>query len=98
MRYRVSFRKRFNYEGEPVDHPAEALSLPEGVVQEALIVEQEEAPAIHSQEVMDEDDNFLSLGVEVWEFEVTPGREQEFLLAVRNSERALEFQEIDEAA
>jgi hypothetical protein len=98
MRYKVSFRKRFNAEGEPADRPIEAVSFPEGVVQEALIVEQEEPPAIHSQGVMDEDDSFLSLGIEAWEFEVTPGREEEFLHAIRNSERALAYQEIDEAA
>ena len=36
MRYRVSFRKRFNAEGEPTEHPVHSLSLPAGVVQEAL--------------------------------------------------------------
>ena len=101
MRYKVSFRKRFDAEGNPVDHPVQSLSLPDGVVQEALISELEDPPAMHVQENMDEDDNFLSLGVEVWEFEVTPGREGEFVHAIENSRTALEYEEInpaDEAA
>src|SRR6266542_1916368 len=98
MRYKVNFRKRFNAVGEAADHPVEALSLPEGVVQEALLVESEQPQTSHSQEQMDEDDNFLSLGTEAWEFDVAPGREGEFIHALKNSRTALEYEEIDETS
>jgi hypothetical protein len=99
MRYKVSFRKRFNVAGEPVDHPIESLSLPDGVVEEALIVESEEPVNLHVEERMEEDDDFLSLGTEVWEFEIAPGREGEFLHALEISRTALEYEEVnDEAA
>jgi hypothetical protein len=101
MRYKVTFRKRFNADGEDMEHPVESLSFPDGVVEEALIVESEEPPSLHVEEHMDEDDDFLSLGTEVWEFEVTPGREGEFLHVIENSRTALEYEELsseDEAA
>jgi len=98
MRYKVSFRKRFNAKGEPIEHPVDSLSVPEGVVQEALIVETEEPPSLHTGENMEEDDDFLSLRVEVWEFDIAPGREEEFLHALRNSRTALEYEVIDETS
>ena len=90
---------RFNAEGERIEHPnpLDSLSVPEGVVREALIVETEEPPSLHTGEAMEEDDDFLSLGVEVWEFEIAPGREEEFVHSLRNSRTALEYEQIDEA-
>jgi len=95
MRYKVSFRKRFNVAGEAIDHPIQSLSLPDGVVEEALIVESEEPVNLHVEERMEEDDDFLSLGTEVWEFEIAPGREQEFLHALEISRTALEYEEVN---
>lgn len=97
MRYKVSFRKRVNADGDATEHPVRALSLPEGVVEEALIVESEEPPSLHEQDHMDEDDDFLNIGIEVWEFAVTAGREDEFIHALKNSRTALEYVAIDEA-
>ena len=61
MRYRVTFAKRFESDGEAsrID-PTKFLDLPEGVVQEKDIVETLEPESMHSQEVMDEDDAFLA--------------------------------------
>ena len=36
---------------------------------------------------MDEDDAFLSIGTEVWEYEITDGREQEFIEALERHRR-----------
>lgn len=99
MRYKVSFRKRFTQEGEAAEHPVVSLSLPDGVVQEALIVESELPGNLHVEERMEEDDDFLSLGTEAWEFDITPGREAEFIQALERSQTALEYEEVnDEAA
>jgi hypothetical protein len=94
--YKVTFRKRFNAEGEPADDPASFVQVGDGVVMDARVAEQTEPAAIHPQEVMDEDDNYLSLGTEVWEYDVTDGREQEFVDALRNSRMVLDYETVDD--
>ncbi len=54
----------------------------DGVVLNAAKAEVIEPAGLHSQEVMDEDDAFLSIGTEVWEYEVADGRQQEFIDAL----------------
>jgi hypothetical protein len=66
------------------------------VVIDARVAELMEPPSVHPQEVLDEDDNFLSLGTEVWEYEVADGREQEFEDALRNSRMVIDFETVDE--
>lgn len=94
--YKVTFRKRFNTDLEPADDPASFVRVADGVVSDARVAEQTEPAASHPQEVMDEDDSFLSLGAEVWEYEVVDGREQEFLDALRNSRMVMEYEKVDE--
>lgn len=53
-------------------------------------------PALHSQDTLDEDDNFESLGTETWEYEVAGGREKEFVDALENSRMVLQYEEIEE--
>lgn len=98
MRYKVNFQKRFGPDGKPELNPMDSLNLPEGLVCEALIAESETPPSLHSEERIEEDDDFLSLGTEAWEFEIAPGREQEFLNILRDSGVALEYEELGDAA
>lgn len=96
MKYKVTFRKRFNREGEPSDNPSQLVSVPDGVIQDATVIERFEPPSTHVEERLEEDDDFLAFGTEVWEYDVTEGREQEFKDALVNSEVVLEFEEIQE--
>ncbi|MDQ2900368.1 MAG: hypothetical protein M3Y07_11295 [Acidobacteriota bacterium] len=95
MRYRVTFRKRFNEKGVGSDSPAEFLNLSDGVVQDALFVERFAPDSLHGEEHMEEDDDFLAFGSEVWEYDVAPGREDEFKFEVKNSQVAMECEEIE---
>ena len=94
--YKVTFRKRFNADGAPADDPASFVRVSDGVVVDARVAEQTEPGAMHPQEVMDEDDNYLSLGTEVWEYEVADGRDQEFVDALRNSRMVLDYETVDD--
>lgn len=96
MKYKVTFRKRFNREGEPSDSPNQLVSVADGVIEGAELVERVEPPSTHVEERMEEDDDFLAFGTEVWEYDVTEGREQEFKDALVNSEVVIEFEEIPE--
>jgi hypothetical protein len=96
MRYQVTFRKRFNHEGDGSDSPQTLLNLPDGVVEEGVMVEQIQPDSVHVEENMEEDDDFLPFGSEVWEFEVTDGREKEFEQALEETGVVLEYDQIDE--
>jgi len=99
MKYQVTFRERSDAEGKPTENPPSFLEpeLVDGVVQDAVFVQRIEPEAIHSQEVMDEDDAFLSIGTEVWEYDVAEGREQEFIDALKNSQMVVEYEALDDA-
>jgi hypothetical protein len=45
---------------------------------------------------MDEDDAFLAIGTEVWEYEVASGREQEFIDSLELSEKVLQYEQVDD--
>lgn len=94
MKYKVTFRKRFNRHGEPSDTPTALVSPPDGVIQDAAFVQSLEPPSIHAPEDMEEDDDFLAFGTETWMYDVTPGREDEFKHALVNSEVVLEYEEV----
>jgi hypothetical protein len=94
-RYRVTFRKRFNARGAGSDAPVRLVSPPDGVIQDEVFVERDEPPSLHVQGVMDEDDDFMAFGTEVWEYEVADGREQEFEDELVNSEVVLEYEKME---
>jgi hypothetical protein len=100
MRYRVAFEKRFQSDGdESVLDPSSELDvyLADGVVASKAFVERFEPEALHSQEVLDEDDAFLGLaGSEIWEYDVVDQRATEFEDAIRNSQMVMEFEVVDE--
>jgi hypothetical protein len=45
---------------------------------------------------MDEDDSFLSMGTEVWEYDIADGREREFLDALKNSKMVVEYEALED--
>ena len=96
MRYRVTYRKRFNREGGEADAPQTFLSVADGVVVDSEFVERFEPPSLHVEGDMEEDDDFLSLGSEIWEYDVADGRDQEFKDAVLNSGMAMELERVED--
>jgi hypothetical protein len=94
--YRVTFRKRFRPDGEDADAPASFLDLADGVVLDSSKVETIEPDNLHVEENMEEDDDFLSLGTEIWDFDVAERAQQEFKDALVNSGMVIEFEELDE--
>ena len=56
-----------------------------GVVLEKTFVDRTEPEALHGEEELDEDDSFLSVGSETWDYEIADGRQDEFLAALKNS-------------
>ena len=96
MRYRVTYRKRFSRDGEGSDAPQTFLNVADGVIAEQEFVERFEPEAMHNADEMQEDDDFLSLGSEVWEYDIMPGREREFRDAVLNSGMAMELDEVED--
>ena len=93
--YRVTFRKRFNRDGEGADAPVTFLDLADGIVIDSTFVEAIEPDNLHVEESMDEDDDFLSLGTEIWEFDVADQRRQEFKDSLVNSGVVIEFEEME---
>jgi len=92
MRYRVTFMERTDAAGRPSESPPAYvdIGLPEGVVVDCTFVERTEPAAEHSEERLEEDDSFLSVGSETWDYEVADERQDEFLAAVKNSQMAME--------
>jgi len=100
MRYQVVFEKRSRTDGEAsaIDPTLQLDSeLPDGVLADKNLVEWIESDAQHSQEALDEDDAFLGMAsVEVWEYEVFAGRDDEFKDAIKRSKVVLEYTLTDE--
>ena len=92
VRYRVTYMERTNAVGEPSEVPPDyvAIDVPDSVVIDQRFVERTAPLAMHNQEKFDEDDDFLSVGSETWDYDVKNGREDEFLAAVENSQIAIE--------
>lgn len=99
MKYQVTFRERTDGIGNPTENPPAFVEpeLMDGVVLDAVFVERIEPESMHVQEVMDEDDSFLSIGTEVWEYDVAEGRDQEFVDALKNSQMVIEYEVLDDA-
>ena len=91
-KYRVTFMERTNAAGEPSEFPPDYLAIEtaDGVVLDRTFVERTEPAALHSAERLEEDDSFLSVGSETWDFEVADKRQDDFLAVVKNSRMAME--------
>jgi hypothetical protein len=102
MKYKVTFRKRFNQEGEPADDPKSLVTPEDGVIEDAELVEILEPAGLGVAEDLNEgsgsqesnDNGFLNLGTETWVFDVREGREKEFTDALVESQVVLGFEEV----
>lgn len=97
MRYRVTFMERTGGDGKASEFPPDYVEIEaaDGVVLDKTFVEQDEPAALHNTEALDEDDSFLSVGSETWDYDIANGREDEFLAALKNSQMAFECVELD---
>ena len=95
MKYRVTFMERTGKAGNPPEFVEPELM--DGVVLDATFIERLEPESLHGQDVMDEDDSFLSIGTEVWDYDVADGRDREFTDALKNSKMIVEYEALEEA-
>jgi|SRR3954452_15527007 len=99
MKYRVVFRGRRDLEGESSDDPKSFLDaqLDDDTVVDAELVTRNDPDSLHNSEVLDEDDAFLSIGTEVWDFDVAEGKDEDFKAALQNSGMVIEFEPLEAA-
>ncbi len=99
MTYRVTFMERTNGSGQPSEFPPDyvVIDLADGVVLDQTFVERTEPSALHSEESLEEDDSFLSVGSETWDYEVADDRGDDFIAALENSQMVMEYVRLDEA-
>jgi hypothetical protein len=92
--------ERTNASANPSEAPTEYLEidLPDGVVLDQTFVERTEPAALHSEDKLEEDDDFLSVGSETWDYDVADGRDSEFVAAMQNSQMVIEFVPLDETS
>ena len=99
MKYKVVFRERSDESGERADDPASFLDtqLDDETVLDAVLVGRNSPDGLHASDALEEDDNFLSLGTEVWEYDVAEGKDQQFKDALQNSGMVMEFEPLESA-
>ncbi len=90
--------ERTNGAGQPSENPPGYVSIDtaDGVVVDRTFVERTPPDAMHSEDRLEEDDDFLSVGEETWEYDIADGRDKEFLDAVKNSQIAIECIPMDD--
>lgn len=99
MKYRVVFRERVGQDGEKADDPASFLDneLDDETVLDARFVGSLQADAQHGSDQLEEDDSFLSVTPEIWEYDVAEGHDKAFVEALRNSGMVIEFEPLESA-
>lgn len=99
MKYRVVFRERSDRAGDRAEDPPSFLEpeLDNDTVLDAVFVGRTPPDSLHSSDQMEEDDEFLSLGAEVWEYDVAEGKDEDFKAALQNSGMVMEFEPLEEA-
>ncbi|MBV9406163.1 MAG: hypothetical protein JO211_12535 [Acidobacteriaceae bacterium] len=97
MKYRVVFRERSDGAGERADDPPSFLDtqLDDETVLDAVFVGRNRPDALHSSDALEEDDSFLSIGTEVWEYDVAEGKDEDFKNALLNSGMVIEFEPLE---
>jgi hypothetical protein len=97
MKYRVVFRERSDRAGEKADDPPSFLDsqLEDGTVLDAVFVGRNSPDAQHSSDILEEDDDFLSITTEIWEYDVADGKDEDFKNAVLNSGMVIEFEPLE---
>lgn len=90
--------ERTNAGGVPSEDPPDyvEINLSEGVVLDKVFVERAEPAAEHVEDKLEEDDDFLSVGSETWDYEIADGRDDDFLAALKNSSMAIECVALDD--
>jgi hypothetical protein len=90
--------ERTRASGEPSEFPPDYLeiNLPDGVVLDRTFVERNAPDALHSEETLEEDDSFLSVGSETWDYDIADSRKDEFLAALKNSQMGIECEPLGE--
>ena len=81
MRYRVTFMERTDAAGQPTESPPEyvEIDLAEGVVIDRNFVERTMPAAMHSGDsIEEEDDRYLSVASETWDYDVAEGPGERF--------------------
>lgn len=99
MKYRVVFRERVGADGEKSDDPMSFLDneLDDETVLDARFVGRLQADSQHNSDQLEEDDDFLSLTPEIWEYDVAEGKDETFVDALRNSGMVIEFEPLESA-
>ena len=97
MKYRVIFRERSDLEGERADNPPSFLEpeLDDETVLDSRFVGRTRPDALHSSDLIEEDDSFLSISSEIWEYDVADGKDEQFKDALRNSGMVMEFEQLE---
>ena len=97
MKYRVVLRERSGEDGEKADEPSNFLDseFDDETVLDARFVGRIQSDAQHSSDELEEDDSFLSISPEIWEYDVAEGKDQAFIDALRNSEMVMEFEPLE---
>ncbi len=97
MKYRVVFRERTNEEGEKADDPPSFLEpeLTDDIVLDSRFVGRLQPDALHSSDRMEEDDAYMAVTAEIWEYDIADGREQDFIDALENSGMVMEFDPLE---
>ncbi len=97
MKYRVVFRGRSDRTGDKADEPAGFLDtqLDDDTVVDAVFVGRTAPDALHSSDSEEEDDDFLSLSSEIWEYDVAEGKDEAFKAALLNSGMVMEFDPLE---
>ena len=97
MKYRVVFRERSDEQGEKADNPASFLDtqLDDETVLDAVFVGRTQPDALHSSDLIEEDDGFLSLASEIWEYDVAEGKDEDFKNALLNSGMVMEVEPLE---
>jgi hypothetical protein len=97
MKYRVVFRERSDSSGEKADDPSSFLDvqLDDETVLDRVLIGRNRPDALHSSDQLEEDDTFLSIGTEVWEYDVAEGKDEDFKNACLNSGVVIEFEPLE---
>ena len=62
---------------------------------DAVLVGRISPDGLHSSDRMEEDDAYLALSGEIWEYDVAEGREEDFKSAVLNSGGVMEIEPLE---
>ncbi len=97
MKYRVVFRERSDQSGENADNPADFLDfqLDDDTVLDATPIGRNEPDSLHSSDALEEDDDFLSIGTEIWEYDIPDNKQKDFEAALAKSGTVIEFEVIE---